>query len=188
MSKCLILVKHSVPEVIENVPAREWKLSEEGLPRAEQLAHRLIRFQPEVIVSSKEPKAKETAESIAKVLALQFHVADNLHEHDRGNVPYLSREQFRATVEQFFDQPDQLVFGQETANQSHDRFSQALQTVMSSHPDKTVVLVAHGTVISLFVSRLLGVSGFLLWSELGLPSYIVIDLKSRTLVAKENIP
>jgi len=53
--------------------------------------------------------------------------------------------------------------------------------------DKTVVIVAHGTVISLFISRLIGSSDWLLWNELGLPSFVVIDLYSKTLIAKENI-
>ena len=44
MNKYLILVKHSLPEIAENVPAHEWKLSEEGRVRARRLAERLINF------------------------------------------------------------------------------------------------------------------------------------------------
>jgi broad specificity phosphatase PhoE len=58
---------------------------------------------------------------------------------------------------------------------------------LDCHPNETVVIVAHGTVISLFVSRLIGISDFLLWNELGLPSFVVIDTESNALITRENI-
>lgn len=186
MKKYLILVKHSVPEIIEEVPAREWKLSKEGHARAERLAHRLIRFIPDVIVSSKELKARETAESIARGLQLDFYRAEGLQEHDRSNVAYLSQDDFQVSVREFFQRPDQLVFGSETAEQAQSRFTEAVHFVLRSYANKTVVIVAHGTVISLFVSRLTGISGFSLRKEMGLPSFLVLDLESNTLVARET--
>jgi broad specificity phosphatase PhoE len=66
-------------------------------------------------------------------------------------------------------------------------FYQPVHSVLNSHVNKTVVVVSHGTVIALFASRLTGRFDMLLWSELGLPSFIVIDLESKTVIAKENI-
>ncbi len=187
MNKPLILVKHSLPEIVENLPAREWKLSEEGRIRAQQLAERLRPFQPEYIISSLEPKAKETAEIIAGRHNLEFHVADDLHEHDRSKTPYLSKDDFQAAMHEFFEKSDTLVFGSETADEAYARFYQAVRSVLDCHPNEAVVIVSHGTVISLFVSRLTGFSGFSLWNELGLPSFIIIDVESNTLVTRENI-
>jgi len=48
-------------------------------------------------------------------------------------------------------------------------------------------VVSHGTVISLFVSRLTGQPGFGIWSGLGLPCFIVLDMQSKDLIAVENI-
>jgi broad specificity phosphatase PhoE len=187
VKKYLILVKHSLPEIVEGFPANQWKLSEEGRVRARRLAERLIRYQPEVIVSSNEPKAKETAEIIAGKHQLELYVIDNLREHDRRNVSYLSQHEFQASIREFFQKPGALVFGRETANQSHARFYRAVNSVLKNHANQTVVIVAHGTVISLFISRLTGTSDFSLWNELGLPSFVIIDLQSNTLITKENI-
>jgi broad specificity phosphatase PhoE len=183
----LILVKHSLPEVIESVPATEWNLSERGRTRSRELAKRLIQYQPDEVFSSVESKAKQTAEIIAIELGLTMCVVDGLHEQDRKNVPYLSDEQFQSSAREFFEKPDKLVFGGETADQAHERFHQAVYSVLGRFPGRTIVLVAHGTVISLFVSRLIGISDVLLWKELGLPSFIVLDLQSNSLVTKENI-
>ena len=183
----LVLVKHSLPEVVENVPAREWKLSVEGRARGKRLAHRLAEFHPDRIFSSIEPKAGETAGLIAEELGLSVDVFEGLHEHDRSNVGYLSSDRFENAVQEFFTRPNELVFGNETADQAYRRFKSAVDSITKKCPDQTVVLVSHGTVISLYVSRLTGISELPLWKELGLPSFIALDVKSNTLIRKENI-
>lgn len=50
--KPLILIKHSLPEIVDGIPAHEWKLSEVGRDRAKQLAQQLTEYQPKVIISS----------------------------------------------------------------------------------------------------------------------------------------
>lgn len=187
MKKYLILVKHSLPELAGGIPAREWKLSAEGRIRARKLAEQLNSFDPEVIVSSVEPKAKETAEIIADRFDLELRLVDGLHEHDRSTIPLLSTDQFQAAIREFFDKPDTLVFGSESANTAHRRFSSAVHAVLREYPDQTIVIVSHGTVISLFVSGLTGMSDMLFWSELGLPSYVVLDRQTSMLITRENI-
>ena len=187
MNKYLILVKHSLPEIVENVPAREWKLSEIGKERAGKLADQLQEYNPEIIISSVEPKAIATAEIIAKKLELPVYVTQGFHEHDRRNTSFLSKDEFQKAAHEFFNRPEELVFGNETANQAHERFDSAVRSVLKFHQEKTIVLVAHGTVISLFVSRLIGSNSYSLWAELGLPSYLVLDMQSNSLIQKENI-
>ena len=187
MTKYLILVKHSVPEIEYDRPANTWKLSEAGRSRAQFLAEQLREFRPEVIVSSDERKAKETAQIVAETLQLSIESIHELHEHDRSHVPFLSAERFRASVREFFQKPDELVFGNETANQAHARFYRTVHSVLNTYRDKTVVIVTHGTVISLFVSRLTGVDGMALWNELALPSFIAMDLTSSTVIVRNSI-
>lgn len=187
MTKYLILVKHSVPQLEPDHPASTWKLSEEGRLRAHRLAEQLEDFAPEVLVSSEEPKAKETADILGDQLRLPVRILPGLREHDRSKVPFLSHAAFQRAIREFFQQPDELVFGGETANQAHARFYGAVHSVLKEHIDKTVVIVTHGTVISLFVSRLTGSSDLELWSKLGLPSLVAMDLHSSTLIVRGNV-
>lgn len=186
MNKQLILVRHSIPEIREDLPAREWHLSEEGKRLAERLAGHLMQYRPEIIIASPEPKARETAEILARRLQLPMQEHDNLHEHERSLVPYVSQQEFQTAVHQFFEKPDTLVFGSETADQAHERFSRVVNSIVSRNDKSKIVIVAHGTVISLFVSRLTGQPGFEIWSELGLPSFMVLELQSKDLIAFEN--
>jgi 2,3-bisphosphoglycerate-dependent phosphoglycerate mutase len=183
----LILVKHSLPEIVKEIPAREWHLSNHGLLRAKRLADRLTAYQPGILISSVEPKARETAEIIGTLHELPVEVVEDLHEHDRSGTRYLSNDEFQSAVREFFLNPDGLVFGKETADEAHRRFSKAVESILESHGNKTVVIVSHGTVISLFVSRLTGISDYLLWNQLGLPGFIVLDITSNKLIAQENI-
>ncbi|MBN2115024.1 MAG: histidine phosphatase family protein [Anaerolineales bacterium] len=187
MTKYLILVKHSVPEIEEDHPANTWKLSKEGRLRAQQLAEQIRSFEPEIMISSDEPKAKETAEILASQLQLDVETVPDLHEHARGNVPYLRHDAFQTSIRDFFQKPDELVFGEETANQAYTRFYRAVHSVLNEHRNKTIAIVTHGTVISLFVSRLTGSSDLELWNKLGLPSFVAIDLYSNTLLVKSVI-
>jgi len=187
MTKYLTLVKHSVPHIEEDRPANTWRLSEEGQVRAHRLAEQLESYEPEVIVSSDEPKAGETAEILAAHLQLQMQILPNLHEHDRSDVPFLSHDVFQSSIRKFFQKPDQLVFGRETANQAHARVYRAVHSVLNEHSDRTVAIVTHGTVISLFVSRLTGTSDLELWNQLGLPSFVAIDLHSSTLIVRNIV-
>lgn len=183
----LVLVKHSLPEIVEDVPAHEWRLSVDGRARCKRLADCLMKYQPDQIISSVEPKAIETAELVARELGLAAAVFNGLHEHDRGNVGYLSKDKFEDSVREFFARPAMLVFGIETADQAYQRFRAAIDSILNQFPNQTIVLVAHGTVISLYISRLIGIPGFTLWKELGLPSFLVLDVQSNALIAKENI-
>lgn len=186
--KPLILVKHSTPEIVEDLPAREWHLSENGRRRAQKLAEYLAKHEPDVLVSSMEPKARETAHILAEELGLEYQTLEGLHEHDRMNVPFYSKEEFQATVRESFEKPNELVFGNETANQALTRFGAAVEFVLDSYPDQSIVIVAHGTVISLFVSQVTGCEVFPLWRLLDLPSFVVLDLQSGVLLETVNLP
>ncbi|MDE3000094.1 MAG: histidine phosphatase family protein [Gemmatimonadota bacterium] len=171
----LILVKHSLPEIDPSVPANEWVLSCEGRRRARILGVRLDRYNPDRIFSSTEPKATETAKIAAGNLNVPVEVDEGLHEHERVNVGFLEKQRFEQSIRQFYEQPDDPVFGEETADNAHDRFSRAVHKLTDRYPKENVAVVTHGTVLSLFVSRIADLEPFALWKKLGLPSWIVLS-------------
>jgi len=178
----LILVKHSLPEIVSTIPAKEWRLSQTGQIRCKALAEKLAPFSPDMIISSTEPKAIETAQVVANQLNKPFDTFKDLHEHDRTGVGLLDKTQFEINVNGFFENPDKLIFGRETANQALARFSNALTSVQFEHQNKNIVVVAHGTVITLFVNQFNAIEMFSFWRKLDLPSFIVLSLPQYKLV------
>ncbi len=185
----LILVKHSLPEIDETKPAKEWGLGFEGRVRCKALADQLMGYHPDVVVSSVEPKAYQTARVLVGLLdepTLPWETMEGLHEHDRSNVGFLGGEEFEKRVEEFFAKPDQKVFGAESADEAHGRFAQAIRAALAKHGERTMIVVAHGTAISLFVSCIAKIDPFPLWKSLDLPSYIVLSLPDLGLLKIVN--
>ena len=173
----LILVRHSISQTDPNKPAAQWGLSEEGRQRCRPLAEQLVPYRPDIIITSTETKAQETGRLVAEILNLPVQTAPNLHEHERGNVGWFaSKADFEAQVGRFFAEPGELVFGEETADQSHHRFAQAVAEVVGRYPEQNIVIVTHGTVLSLFISRSAGLDSFSFWQRLDMPAYVVISL------------
>jgi broad specificity phosphatase PhoE len=178
----LLLIKHSLPEPIAGLDAHHWRLSEAGRDRCIALANRLTRYAPTIIVTSQEPKARETADIVGRALGLSVESAPDLQEHDRTGVPWLGQEQFETSVRAFFDHPDERVFGRETADQAAARFSGAVDAIVARRRAGTIAIVSHGTVISLYVAAKTGDDPITLWQRLGLPSLVVLALPSRRLI------
>ncbi|MBU0512875.1 MAG: phosphoglycerate mutase family protein, partial [Chloroflexi bacterium] len=149
----LILVRHSESQVDPSHPAREWRLTVEGRRRCVRLAEQLAHYRPEIIVTSVEPKAIETGKMAADHLDIPYHTAQGLHEHERSQVRFLGNDAFLEAVTNLFARPAELVFGDETADQAEERFTQAVKSVIAAYPHKNIAIVTHGTVMSLFVGR-----------------------------------
>jgi broad specificity phosphatase PhoE len=188
MSK-LILIKHSLPEITPDLSPAYWPLSDIGRLRCSKLAERVAAYTPDLIVTSLEPKAIETGQIIAGILDKPCETAAGLHEHDRSsNAPFTTKEEFEARLAAFFEYPQDLIFGTETADQTHSRYAKALTGVIESHPAMNLAVVSHGTVMTLFITRLAGLDPFPFWQRLGLPSLMVLSLPGyRLLTDIENI-
>lgn len=153
-----------------------WRLSGEGRRRSVLLGEVLRQYGPGVIVSSEEPKAAETARIAANRLGVGHAAAPGLHEHDRTDAPFLADKEFEQAARAFFDRPDELVWGNETAEQALGRFDGAVRAVLDARDENVIAVVAHGTVISLFTAKYNDVEPYELWRRLGLPSFCVLSV------------
>lgn len=163
----MLLVRHSVPEVEPGVPSEEWRLSEEGRKRCGPLAQRLSGFEPRVLLSSTEPKARETAELVAPALGLDVQLSDGLRETERRTVGWLEPHELELGIRRLFERPDEVVYGEESAGAALSRFEAAVEGLPES-----AVVVSHGTVISLYVAARTGRDPFELWQSLELPDVV----------------
>lgn len=167
----LILVRHSVPDIREDRPNPEWRLSEAGRADARRLGARLAAYAPQAAVASPEPKALETGRIIAEPLGLRVEVDADLGEHRRPGLRYGERQVFHAIMADWLAHPSERRFDGESLDEAHDRFAAALERLDES----TTLVASHGTVMALYLSRRLGLEPFALWTSLGLPEAFVMD-------------
>ncbi len=167
----IALIKHSHVTVDAAIPPKHWPLSDEGRSLCRPLADALKMHNLDLLVSSDEPKAIETAQLVAARLRIETQTAPDLDEHRRPFVPI----GFEDTMKRFFAQPTERVFGEESANEARARFAEAINAVLRAQPDRTIGFVAHGTVIALYAAPYFHTGAAALWQRLQHPSFVLVD-------------
>jgi broad specificity phosphatase PhoE len=87
-----------------------------------------------------------------------------------------------ASVRRVFAEPDKVVFGEESGAAAAARFSAAVDLLAKAYPHERMAVVAHGTVIALHLADRYGADGFSTWKALGVPSFVVVERRSRAIV------
>ena len=189
----LVLVKHSNSNHNPDQQAQDWELTPEGYTRCKPLAKHLARYRPRRLFSSSMPKALQTARSVADELE-QIAIIENplLAEHSRRtNAPYGSVTGFDARIRRLFEAPDELVFGDETANQARRRFQRGIFSLLKiADPAENIVVLTHGTVAVLFAAQYNTIDSYDLWRKLKMPSFIEMeasDFRIRQVVEDAGI-
>jgi 2,3-bisphosphoglycerate-dependent phosphoglycerate mutase len=165
----LVLVRHAEPVVDSNQPSSRWPVSPSGVEAAAALAAALIvPNPPALLLVSPELKAVQTAEPLARAFGLPVTIEADLREHEAPG--YLPADEFQKAVRALFDNPAAAVFG-ESANAAAERFARAVDRTDASH----VMLVSHGRVLSAYLARVTGASGWRIWRDLTMPDALCVD-------------
>jgi broad specificity phosphatase PhoE len=136
----------------------------------------LKSFLPCRLVCSSEPKAVATAEIVAAQLGIPYRVVDGLEEIDRVPNPIVTREEHERLNAALFADRASAVVGIESANAALARFSAAIQrTIDAGAAGQTLVVISHGTVISLFIEQRTGRDAFETWRTLQCGDYAAIE-------------
>ena len=183
MTRRIVLVKHAQPVLDPKVPARLWRLGQDGERQAARLASRLDAFKPFTLVCSGEPKAARTCEIVARELGVSMQIVDGLEEFDRPVLPLMSDDEHERLNAQIFDNLARRVIGRESGDDALRRFRAAVMEVIDETPDThNVVVVTHGTVISMFVAERNEVDALELWKRLSCPSFVVLTFPAFRLL------
>ncbi|HEX7886731.1 MAG TPA: histidine phosphatase family protein [Phenylobacterium sp.] len=167
----LILVRHGRPVIDRDIPPPQWGLCPEGRDAVAALAEKLIPFGAKAAISGPEPKALQTAEIIGQRLGLAVEVEHGLHEYKRQHVSFGTEEEFREEIAQVFANPKSPAPGEESAEEAGERLAAAL----ARHPVRPLLAVTHGTVLSIYVAKLLDLDAHDLWRNLHTPDAFVLD-------------
>lgn len=120
----VFFITHPDVQIDPDVPVPEWPLNERGRARMRAMAtHRWIGGVRAIFASS-ERKARDGAQLLAEGLGLQgYTVIDSLGENDRSATGYLPKQEFEATADAFFAEPQISVRGWEPAADAQTRIN-----------------------------------------------------------------
>jgi broad specificity phosphatase PhoE len=148
-------ITHPEVDVHPQVPIDRWRLSRVGVERAEQIS-RVVAHPIDVIVTSAEEKAIQTAEILAATLGLSVHVEPSVGELNRSSTGFLPPAEFDVVVNEFFASPMKSARGWERATDAQSRVVKAVQH-HTADSSTNVAFVAHGGVGALLMASLLRV-------------------------------
>lgn len=176
----LHLVRHAPVVVDVNRAPGEWDLA----PNAAASIHHMLlgvdHSRLRRVVSSRQEKALKTARVISRRLDLPCQLRDGLEEHHRLKEDHIAGDAaFRGKMVEFFSRPDELVFGQESADAALKRFECAIHQLVGESEDDEMV-VTHGTVMSLFLASGGNGSPMDLWSALASPDHIAVQWPNKS--------
>lgn len=176
----LLIIRHTTTQPLANVPNQAWNVTPEGLERAAQLADRLRRFAIGALYTSTQDKTKITGQLLAERLAVaDVEALPQFDENDRRGVPfYDSQAAFFAAIETYFAQPDEVVFGTESAKQVAARFANGVEQVLSISAEKSIAIVTHGVAPSCWLAAHMQREPFDVWrqiQQLGMPCTFIFS-------------
>lgn len=174
----LILIRHSITKQQLTVSSHEWTLTDEGCARCKILAEQLRPYHVERMFSSPETRARLTATLTAAELHLPApEVLDGVEETHRATAPFTATiEAFQAAIRAAMQQPEALLFGEETFGAALRRFTRAINGLLEAYPGQTLAVVTHGTILALYLAQVSGQDTFELWQGLEMPAYVVLSL------------
>ena len=177
----IVLIRHAMPQIEEGVPSAQWQLSADGAKAAAALAANFRDFEFANIVSSPEPKAVGTAEALAAQLGLAVELDSGFAEHARHSLGYLPRDEMEAGIARLFASHGELVFGDETADQLYARFAAALARQQAKGA-RDIFAVTHGTILTIYLSRTLGIDPLPFWQALATPAAVIVESGQHRIV------
>lgn len=174
MLRRLHIVRHGPVVVDQETRATDWLLSPDAEANILDLLSSLDPSRIQRIITSREKKAQQTGQILAKALSIPIETRSGLEEHHRHHNDFLDEAAFKAILADFFARPKERVFGDESAATSLKRFDGAIGQIMDETSDDELI-VSHGRVISLFLAFKQKSDPMEIWSSLKLPDHIAID-------------
>ena len=152
----IVFVLHGKTKVDSSKPVSQWELDEEGRFQAKKLAETGLFDYADIIISSDEKKAIETASFFAGRIGKEIVIRHELRELDRDASGFLEKDVFDKTVKKCLENPDKSVKSWETADHALKRFQEGIQRINDEWKGKRIIVVSHGLVVNLYFARLLG--------------------------------
>jgi probable phosphoglycerate mutase len=165
----LVLIRHGETDMNRELRFQgqvDVSLNATGHAQARRIAGRMAGEQAHAVYVSDLLRACQTAEPIARELAMPFVKEQGLREQDFGRVDGMKVEDIQRDHPQAwagwlrFEQDFAMPEGEST-RRFHARVMEAVQRVVAAHADQTVVIVTHGGVLDMIyrTARSLGLDG-----------------------------
>ncbi|MED3551608.1 histidine phosphatase family protein [Cytobacillus praedii] len=170
MEKKIYLIRHC--QAVGQPP--ESQLTAEGMKQADRLADFLISFKVDRIISSPFLRAVETIMPFAQKATIEIETDERLAERVLSSS---SMPDWLEKLKLTFNDLDLKYEGGESSKEAMDRIIQAVNEMIESHAQNSV-LVTHGNIMSLLLKSYNKSFGFDEWLQLSNPDVYCLQFKN----------
>lgn len=167
MKNKYIFLRHAETIKDPSIHAKDWLLTTEALGVVSEYINSDKFANVNLIVASTENKAVATAKPIAKNLNLEILELEEVKEIGRSS-KFLTDEEFLIQKEKQMTDLETEVDGGESGRVALNRFKSGIAKLEAENEGKTILVVTHGTVMSLYFAELLNElsNAFSRWQKL----------------------
>jgi len=176
----LVLIRHSKSLIDPNIPINKWGLSSEGVKLAEKLNKIPQVKSLDVLYSSLQPKALETAALATKDTRIEIKTDDRLTESTSFTNKFISPELLEQNTIKYYSNMNVGFNGGESFEQSLVRFNLAMEDITKAEADKkSVGIVSHGNILTAFTSQFVNKGTYELHESMGYPDIAVLNWDTK---------
>ncbi|MHA1516430.1 MAG: histidine phosphatase family protein [Candidatus Heimdallarchaeaceae archaeon] len=155
MKNTYIFLILALTTIDKSQPAEKWVISETGIEEICNVVSSGKFDDVDVIISSSEKKAIQTAFYLSERIEKEINLNPNLKELDRGQEVIKTQEDYETKVWRIFDNPSECSFGWETAEGALGRFKRGISQIENTYSHKKIFIVSHGIILTLFFGDIL---------------------------------
>ncbi len=143
MNNTFYFLRHGKTKVDNELPISQWVLSDVGEKQAKQLAQEGVFDEVDIVISSSEVKAYQTAKPIADKLRKEVIQSKEISELNRDRGGFMNAEEYEKSVEYCLLNREESVNNWETAKNALQRFSKKIEDLDNEYQNKNILIVGH---------------------------------------------
>jgi broad specificity phosphatase PhoE len=157
LNNILIFLRHAETTITNQKIVSKWILTEKGKEEADSLLKSALFEDTELIITSNEEKAFETALPLAVRLNKPIIREKKLNEINRDKgIFFATKEEYNRNIKLCMEKRNKSFNKWETANHALKRISKKVKDIEKKYTKKKILIVSHGVVINLYFAKILG--------------------------------
>ena len=177
----ITLIRHSKTKFQKDVPNVLWQLTEEGIDLASKLSLQKEIQDIEVLYSSLQTKALQTALILAKDNHIPIKTNKDLTELTSITNGFI--EDFEGSVRKLYSGEIKNINDGETIEECSVRFNNAIEEIIKTESNcQNLGIVAHGNVLSIFSSQYTDISPYDIHSKMQMPDMAIFDWDTKKFI------
>jgi len=178
----LVLIRHSKSLVNPDIPIPTWGLSDEGIILAKKINELTQIKTLDVIYSSLQTKALETAVLATKNIGIPIKTDVRLTETTSFTNKFVNLEQLQKNTKKYYSGKQISINNGETSEEALARFNASINDIVKNEDKNNIGIVSHGNILADFSSQYSQVDAYQLVESMKQPDIAVFDWDKKQFV------